>query len=113
MVWIQAAFYDGFLVAPILQTQFKIKRKLLIGNLDEGYEVVCFLANVGQEEDWDAVKQKAKKIGATKMIIEDLRKEFVEELCFRAVQCNAIYEGRYLLGKEESCYINGQICAVG
>lgn len=32
------------------------------------------------------------------MIIEDLQREFVEELCFRAVQCNAIYEGRYLLG---------------
>lgn len=31
-------------------------------------------------------------------IIEDLRKEFVDELCFRAIQCNAIYEQRYLLG---------------
>ena len=65
---------------------------------DEGYEVVCFLANVGQEEDWTAVTEKALKIGATKMIIDDLRREFAEELCFRAVQCNAIYEGRYLLG---------------
>jgi argininosuccinate synthase len=66
--------------------------------LEQGYEVVCFLANVGQEEDWDAVRAKAKAIGATNMIIEDLQREFVEELCFRAVQCNAIYEGRYLLG---------------
>jgi len=66
--------------------------------LDEGYEVVCFLANVGQEEDWDAVEEKALKIGANEMVIEDLQKEFVEELCFRAVQCNAQYEGRYLLG---------------
>lgn len=32
------------------------------------------------------------------MVIEDLQKEFVEDLCFRAIQCNAIYEGRYLLG---------------
>jgi argininosuccinate synthase len=32
------------------------------------------------------------------MVIEDLRREFVEQLCFRAIQCNAIYEGRYLLG---------------
>jgi len=54
--------------------------------------------DVGQEEDWDAVKAKAVQLGATKMIIEDLQKEFVEELCFRAVQCNAIYEGRYLMG---------------
>ena len=66
--------------------------------LDEGYEVICCLANVGQEEDWDAVEKKALKIGANKMVIEDLQKEFVEELCFRAVQCNAQYEGRYLLG---------------
>ena len=58
-------------------------------HIDEGYEVVCCLANVGQEEDWDAVEKKALKIGAQKMVIEDLQKEFVEELCFRAVQCNA------------------------
>ncbi|KAI9836753.1 MAG: hypothetical protein M1837_003241 [Sclerophora amabilis] len=66
--------------------------------LDEGYEVVCFLADVGQQEDWDDVRAKAKKIGASKMIILDLQREFVEQLCFRAVQCNAQYEGRYLLG---------------
>lgn len=60
--------------------------------------MVAFLANVGQEEDWDAVKEKAVKLGATKMIIEDMRREFIEELAFRAVQCNAVYEGRYLLG---------------
>jgi len=66
--------------------------------LDEGYEVVCFLANVGQEEDWDAVKAKAMKIGALKMIISDMRREFIDDLCMRAVQCNAQYEGRYLLG---------------
>ena len=60
-----------------------------MSNIDEGYEVVCFLANVGQEEDWDAVEKKALKIRAKKKVIEDLQKEFVEELCFRAVQCNA------------------------
>jgi len=65
--------------------------------LDEGHEVFCFLADVGQQEDWDEVQAKAKKIGASKMIILDLRREFVEQLCFRAVQCNA-QEGRYLLG---------------
>jgi argininosuccinate synthase len=62
--------------------------------LDEGYEVVCFLADVGQQEDWDEVRAKAEKIGASKMIILDLRREFVEQFCFRAVQCNAQYEGR-------------------
>lgn len=93
--------------------------KVLGWLLEQGYEVVCFLANVGQDEPWDEVRAKALKIGATKMyvllasraspthnaytntkkrIIEDLRKEFVDELCFRAIQCNAIYEQRYLLG---------------
>lgn len=55
---------------------------------------MCFLANVGQEENWDEVRAKAKKIGATKMVILDLRRQFVEDFCFRAIQCNAQYEGR-------------------
>lgn len=66
--------------------------------LDQRYEVICFLANVGQEEDWDQVRSKATMIGASKIFIPDLRREFVEDLCLRAIQCNAQYEGRYLLG---------------
>lgn len=38
------------------------------------------------------------KIGAEKVYVEDLRREFIEELCFPAVQCNAVYENVYLLG---------------
>ncbi|KAK3989563.1 mitochondrial phenylalanyl-tRNA synthetase [Cladorrhinum sp. PSN332] len=64
----------------------------------EGYTVVCFLANVGQEEDWPEVEKKALALGAERMIIEDLQREFVEEIVFRSIQCNAIYEDRYLLG---------------
>lgn len=59
---------------------------------------MCFLANVGQEEDWAEVEKKALALGAERMVIEDLQREFVEEIVFRAVQCNAIYEDRYLLG---------------
>ena len=70
----------------------------LISRPEQDYEVVCFLANVGQEEPWDEVEKKALKIGAIKMVIVDLQREFVEDLCFRAIQCNAAYEGRYLLG---------------
>ncbi|CAJ2509216.1 Uu.00g142420.m01.CDS01 [Anthostomella pinea] len=66
--------------------------------INEGYTVVCFLANVGQEEDWSTVEKKAKQLGAEKMVILDLQREFVEEICFTAIQCNAIYEDRYLLG---------------
>lgn len=60
--------------------------------------MVCFLANVGQEEDFAAVEKKALALGAEHMVIEDLQREFVEEIIFRAIQCNAIYEDRYLLG---------------
>lgn len=66
--------------------------------LEQGYEVIAFMADVGQEEDFEAARQKALKIGATKYVLEDVRKEFVEELCFPAVQTNAIYENVYLLG---------------
>ncbi|MCJ1370657.1 argininosuccinate synthetase [Loxospora ochrophaea] len=66
--------------------------------IGKGYKVVCFCANVGQQEDFAAAEKKALKIGAEKHVVEDLRKEFVEELCFRAVQCNAIFEDQYLLG---------------
>lgn len=56
------------------------------------------MANVGQEEDFEAAREKALKIGATKVYIEDLRRIFVEELIFPAIQANAIYENVYLLG---------------
>ncbi|KAG9234709.1 argininosuccinate synthase-like protein [Amylocarpus encephaloides] len=66
--------------------------------IEEGYDVVCFMADVGQEEDFEAAKAKALKIGAVACYIEDIRREFIEELCFPAIQCNAIYENVYLLG---------------
>ncbi|EGO53021.1 hypothetical protein GE21DRAFT_830 [Neurospora crassa] len=66
--------------------------------IEQGYTVVCFLANVGQEENWDEVRAKAKKLGAEEMVILDLQQEFVDQIVFRAIQCNAIYEDRYLLG---------------
>lgn len=62
------------------------------------------MADVGQEEDFEAAKAKALKIGAEKCYIEDLKKEFIEELCWPAVQCNAIYENVYLLGESSSAF---------
>ncbi|KAI1076961.1 argininosuccinate synthase [Whalleya microplaca] len=58
----------------------------------------CFLADVGQEEDFEAVEKKALALGAERMVIDNLQQEFVDEFVFRAIQCNAIYEDRYLLG---------------
>ncbi|RVD83044.1 uncharacterized protein DFL_007447 [Arthrobotrys flagrans] len=66
--------------------------------LEQNYEVVCYMADVGQEEDFEAAKAKATKIGASACYVDDLRKEFVDQLCFPAIQCNAIYENVYLLG---------------
>ena len=55
-------------------------------------------ADVGQEEDFEAAREKALKLGAKKIFIEDLKSEFVEEFIWPSVQANAIYEDRYLLG---------------
>lgn len=61
--------------------------------------MICFCANVGQQgEDFTAVKAKALSCGAIACHCTDLRKEFVEGYVFESVKCNALYEGRYLLG---------------
>lgn len=66
--------------------------------LNKGYEVICFLANVGQQEDFEAARSKAMKIGASKVYLEDMREELVTGYIFQALKANAIYENRYLLG---------------
>ena len=66
--------------------------------IEQGYEVMAYMANIGQEEDFKDAEQKALKIGATKVFIEDLREEFVQDLVWPAVQSNLIFEGVYLLG---------------
>jgi len=66
--------------------------------IDKGYEVICYIADVGQKEDFNAAKQKALRVGAKKVVIRDLRKEFVIDYIFPAIRANAIYESRYLLG---------------
>ena len=66
--------------------------------IEEGYEVVAYIANVGQVEDFEAAREKALKIGASSVYVEDLREEFVRDYIFPTVKSQAIYEGRYLLG---------------
>ena len=66
--------------------------------LDKGYEVIAYIADVGQNDDFEAAKAKAEKIGASKVYIMDLKKEFVTNYIFQALKGNAIYEGTYLLG---------------
>ena len=60
--------------------------------------VIAYSADIGQEEDWDAVRAKGLATGADKVIVSDLKKVFVEEYIFPAFRSNAIYEGSYLLG---------------
>ncbi len=60
--------------------------------------VIAYAADVGQHEDWDAVREKGMATGAEKVIISDLREEFVRDYIFPAFRANAIYEGSYLLG---------------
>uniref|UniRef100_A0A672KE18 Argininosuccinate synthase n=1 Tax=Sinocyclocheilus grahami TaxID=75366 RepID=A0A672KE18_SINGR len=71
---------------------------ILVWLKEQGYDVIAFLANIGQHEDFDAAREKAEKLGAKKVFIEDLRSEFVQEFIWPAPQANAVYEDRYLLG---------------
>ncbi|HEX3559867.1 MAG TPA: argininosuccinate synthase [Pyrinomonadaceae bacterium] len=63
-----------------------------------GCEVVCYCADVGQGEELAGLAEKARATGASKLYVEDLRREFVEEYVWPAVKANAVYEGVYLLG---------------
>ncbi len=63
-----------------------------------GCEVVCYCANVGQEEELSGLSEKAQQTGAADCIIRDLREEFVRDYVFPAIRGNAVYEGVYLLG---------------
>ncbi|MCS7088533.1 MAG: argininosuccinate synthase [Thermoflexales bacterium] len=67
-----------------------------------GCEVICFLADIGQREDFEALRQKALRIGASRVIIRDLREEFANEYLFPLIQSGAIYEHKYLLGSSIS-----------
>ncbi len=60
--------------------------------------VVAFVADLGQGEDLEEVREKALKTGASKVYVEDLREEFVRDFVFSALKANAVYEGDYLLG---------------
>ncbi|XP_020906650.1 argininosuccinate synthase [Exaiptasia diaphana] len=71
---------------------------ILVWLQEEGFDVIAYMADVGQDEDFEAAREKALKLGAKKVYIEDLKEEFVKDFIFPAIQANAIYEDRYLLG---------------
>lgn len=61
-------------------------------------EVIAYVADVGQGEDLDEVREKAIKTGASEIYIEDLKEEFVSDFVFPAIKACAVYEGTYLMG---------------
>jgi argininosuccinate synthase len=73
---------------------------IIVPWLKENYdmEVIAACANVGQEEDMNAVEEKAYISGAYKVYIEDLTEEFVTDALYKAIKAEAKYEGKYLLG---------------
>jgi len=93
------------------QTEQKFKKVVLAysGGLDTsiiipwlietyGCEVIAVAADLGQAEELDGLIEKAKKSGASKCYVLDLRKEFVKDYCFPMLKAGAIYESEYLLG---------------
>ena len=61
-------------------------------------EVVTFTADLGQGEDIEPAREKAKLLGIKEIFIEDLREEFVRDFVFPMFRANTVYEGTYLLG---------------
>ncbi|MBM3309863.1 MAG: argininosuccinate synthase, partial [Candidatus Altiarchaeales archaeon] len=66
--------------------------------VNKGHQVIAYVADLGQREDFNEVRKKALACGACKVYIEDLKEEFVRDFVYRALKCNAIYESKYLLG---------------
>ncbi len=89
----------------------KVKRAVLAysGGLDTsiiipwlrehyGCEVIAMIGDLGQGDDYGALRQKALGTGAAKVFVEDLREEFITGYLWKALQAGAVYEGKYLLG---------------
>ena len=65
--------------------------------IEKGFSVIAYLGDVGQGEDFNKAKKKALKIGAKKVVVDDLKKEFVDDFVFPSLKANAVYESKYFL----------------
>ncbi|GMO17489.1 MAG: argininosuccinate synthase [Spirochaetaceae bacterium] len=63
-----------------------------------GYEIIAVCVNVGQEADWDAIKERALATGASECHVADVTDEFVNNFIFPMLKSGAVYEDKYLLG---------------
>ncbi|MES2961872.1 MAG: argininosuccinate synthase [Pseudomonadota bacterium] len=108
---VKAAASKKSAVKTVAATPAKIKKVVLAysGGLDTsvilkwlqenyGCEVITFTADLGQGEELEPARAKAKKMGVKQIFIEDLREEFVRDYVFPMFRANTLYEGVYLLG---------------
>ncbi|MCM8799509.1 MAG: argininosuccinate synthase [Candidatus Omnitrophica bacterium] len=64
---------------------------------EKGYKVICFVADLGQDEDFKLIEERALIAGADRVYIKDIKEEFLEDFVIPALKANAIYEGKYFL----------------
>ena len=81
--------YSGGLDTSVILKWLQLKYKC---------PIVTFTADLGQEDELDAIQAKAESLGVNEIFIEDLQEEFVREYVFPMFRANALYEGSYLLG---------------
>lgn len=79
---------------------------------EQGYEVITMTADVGQQVDLEAAKQKALKSGASKAYVMDLKQEFVKEFVWPALKANAMYQGTYPLNSALSRPLIAKVMAM-
>ncbi|MDP7051183.1 MAG: argininosuccinate synthase [Verrucomicrobiota bacterium] len=81
--------YSGGLDTSVLLTWLKEKHNA---------QMIAFCADIGQEEELRGLNQKARRTGASKIYIDDLREEFASDFIYPMIRAGAIYEGQYFLG---------------
>src|SRR6516164_10022817 len=91
---------NGRLRRAVLAYSGGLDTSIIVPWLKEHYgcEVVCYCSDVGQGAELDGLEARARKSGASDVVVEDLRLPFVRDFCFPALRAGAIYEGAYLLG---------------
>ncbi|XP_053656210.2 argininosuccinate synthase isoform X2 [Cherax quadricarinatus] len=82
---------------------------ILVWLRQQGFQVVAYLANLGQDEDFEDAKLKATKLGAKEVVVEDQQLELVQDFVWPAVSADLIYEDRYQLGTAlaRPCIVRG------
>ena len=73
------------------------------------YDVIAVCIDLGQGDDWEAIKLRALKTGASACYVVDARKEYIEEYCWPALKAGAVYEDEYLLGTSTARPLIGKI----